>query len=257
MQRTITEEARRVEELLLDHLRTEVLRDRPEIEIHAETHLAEAGVLDSLGFINFIAFMEQRCGVSFTPEDFNPENLATVRRCARYVLSRQTPVSPSPERSGDPAEAVREAQREDLPTVTALWQELNTQHAAYDSSWQVTDTAAQHFRDSLERSLGSPHVILLVAEDSGAVAGFVYGIVKPEAPWFRERTVGTIVSICVSPGVRNRRPGRALVAAALTRFRAKAVQRVETAVADQNDGALSFWEKVGFRGHTRVYSIRV
>lgn len=257
MEKTITEETQRIQELLLSHLRAEVLRDRPGIDLDAHTHLAEAGILDSLGFINFIAFMEGSCGISFAPEDFNPENLATVERCARYVLSRRVPVSAASTTSNEMAGAVREARAEDISQVVSLWQELNAQHAAYDTAWKVTDTAARRFHESLERSLGSPQVILLVADASGAVAGYVYGIVKTTPPWFRERAVGTIVSVCVSPGVRARRLGRTLVEAALARFRATGVGRVETVVAEQNDGAHSFWEKVGFCGHTRVYSIRI
>ena len=243
-----------LEATLLEYLRREVLRDDQTIPLDRETHLVEAGILDSLGFITFVSFVEKSCGVTFAPEDYTPEHLASVERCARYVAARLGFDQAEQAVVDEPTGAVREAQGEDLPAVAELWRELTTQHAAYGGSWQLAPQAVEQFRESLERTLASPQVFVLVAEEDGRVIGYVHGFVRANAVWFEERTVGTIVSICVSSDVRGRRIGQSLVGAAMARFREKGVKRVETLVAQGNRAALGFWEKAGFADHTRVLS---
>jgi len=56
--------------------------------LNADESLTEAGVLDSMGVLELIMFIEQHFGVSIPDEDTLPENLDSVSRIVRYVGRR-------------------------------------------------------------------------------------------------------------------------------------------------------------------------
>lgn len=54
----------------------------------ADDSLTQAGVLDSMGVLELIMFIEQRFGVTVPDEDTLPENLDSVGRIVAYVGRR-------------------------------------------------------------------------------------------------------------------------------------------------------------------------
>ncbi len=56
--------------------------------IAADQSLTQAGVLDSMGVLELIMFIEERFGVTIPDEDTLPENLDSVRRITTYLTSR-------------------------------------------------------------------------------------------------------------------------------------------------------------------------
>lgn len=50
--------------------------------------LTRSGVLDSMGVLELVMFIEERFGISVPDEDTVPENLDTVERIVRYVDGR-------------------------------------------------------------------------------------------------------------------------------------------------------------------------
>ncbi len=75
--------------MLLDHLRTNVLRGDTELTIDRDTPLAETGVLDSLGFMEFVNVIENQFDIMLEDDDYTPEKLATVAKCAALIAERQ------------------------------------------------------------------------------------------------------------------------------------------------------------------------
>ncbi|NLG09361.1 MAG: acyl carrier protein [Deinococcales bacterium] len=53
-----------------------------------EESLTQAGVLDSMGVLELIMFIEERFGVQVPDEDTLPENLDSVARVVAYVERR-------------------------------------------------------------------------------------------------------------------------------------------------------------------------
>ena len=51
--------------------------------------LTQAGVLDSMGVLELIMFIEQHFGIAVPDEDTLPENLDSVERIVRYVGERR------------------------------------------------------------------------------------------------------------------------------------------------------------------------
>ncbi len=52
------------------------------------TSLTQAGVLDSMGVLEMVMFIEERFGVGVPDDDTVPENLDSVDRIVRYIDGR-------------------------------------------------------------------------------------------------------------------------------------------------------------------------
>jgi acyl carrier protein len=53
------------------------------------TSLLQAGVLDSLGVMQLVAFLQERFGVQISDDDLVPENLESVEAIAAFVSRLQ------------------------------------------------------------------------------------------------------------------------------------------------------------------------
>jgi len=59
-----------------------------EQDIASDASLTQQGVLDSMGVLELIMFIEERFGVKVPDEDTLPENLDSVARIVGYVQGR-------------------------------------------------------------------------------------------------------------------------------------------------------------------------
>jgi acyl carrier protein len=50
----------------------------------------EQGIIDSIGFMELVAFVQKEYGFEVGPEDLVRENFDSVNKLARYIGSRQT-----------------------------------------------------------------------------------------------------------------------------------------------------------------------
>jgi acyl carrier protein len=81
MQSTITNEVRQfITENLLFSARTAELSD--------EISLIEAGVIDSTGVLELVAFIEGQFGIVVDDADIVPENLDSINSIVRYVAGK-------------------------------------------------------------------------------------------------------------------------------------------------------------------------
>ncbi len=54
-------------------------------KLQEDVSLRASGVLDSLGFLGVITFMEQRFGIKISDSEVVPENFDTLRRMSEFV----------------------------------------------------------------------------------------------------------------------------------------------------------------------------
>lgn len=57
-------------------------------ELAGDASLTQAGVLDSMGVLELIMFIEERFGIKVPDEDTLPENLDSIDRIVRYLGGR-------------------------------------------------------------------------------------------------------------------------------------------------------------------------
>lgn len=75
-----------LQEMLLTFIREELLdSDEP---LDADENLLADGMIDSLGMMRLVAFIEAEQGVKVPPQDFTIENFRTVAHIERYLGAR-------------------------------------------------------------------------------------------------------------------------------------------------------------------------
>jgi acyl carrier protein len=67
---------------------------------HARTHalgnddpLLESGIVDSMGVLDLVSFIESEFGISVADEDLVQEHFGSVRQITAYIASKQSEVS--------------------------------------------------------------------------------------------------------------------------------------------------------------------
>lgn len=69
-------------------IESELLFDRGGISLREDTPLLEDGIIDSLGLMKLVAFIDSEFGVSVKDEELIPENFATLEALERYTMTK-------------------------------------------------------------------------------------------------------------------------------------------------------------------------
>jgi len=70
---------------ILDYITKELTNEQLEDELHSDDDLLGGGILDSLGMMKLILFIEERFEVKVPPEDMVIENFMTVNHINEYL----------------------------------------------------------------------------------------------------------------------------------------------------------------------------
>jgi acyl carrier protein len=57
--------------------------------IKDEDSLLESGIVDSLGILDLVAFLEKTYGIRVGDEELNPENFGSIASVARFVATKR------------------------------------------------------------------------------------------------------------------------------------------------------------------------
>ena len=82
---------------------------------------------------------------------------------------------------------------------------------------------------------------LLIAEEDGAVAGFLEGRLFDGPP-----PLGYVYFVAVDPDHRRQRLGRILVEESVRRFRERGATRIFAAVPEDNEASMNLFKRIGF-----------
>ena len=140
---------------------------------------------------------------------------------------------------------VRQATADDVPSLVALFQELDRMQA----DWRVF-TPRPGFYDEVgakyQEAINNPDaVVLAVEDDEGEVVGMAYGEARTPSRFSDERAL-ELSGVVVRAGYRGRGVGRALVAEAARFANDRGIEYVELKTFSPNRGAMEFWEELGF-----------
>ena len=75
-----------------DYIRENFLYTRPDYALHEDENLMGKGIVDSMGMVELITFLQDTFGVRPSDDEITEDNFATLRRIAAYV-TRKTSVS--------------------------------------------------------------------------------------------------------------------------------------------------------------------
>ena len=77
-----------METVINDYISREVVQDAALLPLGNATSLLETGILDSLGLLRLVVFVQERFGVTVDDVDLIPENFESVDAICAYLRSR-------------------------------------------------------------------------------------------------------------------------------------------------------------------------
>lgn len=71
-------------------LQREFLADRPDVVISAEENLVDSEIIDSLGIMMLVGFIEKDFGIEIDPEEIVADNFVTIAAIDKLVSAKLT-----------------------------------------------------------------------------------------------------------------------------------------------------------------------
>ena len=153
---------------------------------------------------------------------------------------------------------IRFAREEELGRVNELRKEVNDLHVEGRPDIFKPGFQAE-LQDYVYEIWKDPNKELLVAEKDGVICGFaVVNLVnKPETPFMFARTFLDVDEFCVAKEYRRQGVATEMIAFIKDYAREKGFQRLELNMWEFNEGALDFYESVGFKTYRRYMEINL
>jgi ribosomal protein S18 acetylase RimI-like enzyme len=158
--------------------------------------------------------------------------------------------------SGGPSETttipihLRPARAKDVPALVPLLLRLKRLNEEFDPLLKVRDDAEAQARTILTAQLDDPKSVVLAAEgvgpDKDKVVGFVRAVVR-ERPFYSPEFEGVITDIYLLPLYRRHGVGEYLLKEISSALKAKGAGVVVAEFPAQNEIAIRFYAKRGFR----------
>ena len=152
---------------------------------------------------------------------------------------------------------IRFATESDLERVNELRKQVNDLHVE-----GKPDVFKPGFSDDLRDFINviwkDSEQEIVVAVDYGIVCGFaiIHHINKPENPFMYERDFLDIDEFCVDEAYRRKGAATELIAFIKSYAKEKGFHRIELNMWEFNQGALAFYEAVGFKTFRRYMEFR-
>ena len=72
-------------EVLLRYISKDLLIGQNDLTLEADENILTSGLIDSLGIMRMVAFVEDEFGIAIPPEDVTIEQFRTVQHLANYL----------------------------------------------------------------------------------------------------------------------------------------------------------------------------
>src|SRR6267378_3672679 len=148
----------------------------------------------------------------------------------------------------EPKVHIRPASKSDEPALGPLGAALMRQHHASDPRrFILTDRPEAGYGRFLISQLANPDCLVLVAEHSGEIIGYVFAAIEPTSWRDLRGPCGFIHDVYVHEGSRHRGTGAELVRAAIAWIQSHGMSQVVLWSKSGNDAAQGLFAKLGFR----------
>jgi acyl carrier protein len=77
-----------IDRVIKEYIEKEFLFDKPEMVLDNDMPLVEQGIVDSLGILRLVAFLENEFEVKINPDDVILENFGTIDAMKRFVAAK-------------------------------------------------------------------------------------------------------------------------------------------------------------------------
>lgn len=144
---------------------------------------------------------------------------------------------------------IREARKEDLDQVVDLWEDLVAHHSDLSIHFLPASDGRDKWSKYVSKKFSEKSTKLVVAEQDDEIVGFMLGMLSPNAPIFKEKTLGNISDAYVRPELRKKGITREMLKVCLKWFYQNKVRTANLSVAAANFEARAAWGQMGFKPH--------
>jgi ribosomal protein S18 acetylase RimI-like enzyme len=144
---------------------------------------------------------------------------------------------------------IREARIEDLGMVVDLWEMLVDFHKQLSPHFAPSEDSREKWSKYLAKKFSEKSTKLVVAEENGDIIGFMLCLLQPNAPIFKEKTIGVISDVYVTQEKRKKGITKEMLGVALRWFHKNKISTVSLSVAAANLEARAVWGQLGFKPH--------
>lgn len=79
-----------MQHIIISYIEEDLLSGQSDIQLTADEDILTTGLIDSIGIMNLIAFLEEKFEVTIPAEDMTIENFMTVETIETYINSLGT-----------------------------------------------------------------------------------------------------------------------------------------------------------------------
>ena len=79
-----------MEQKIIDYIKNEFHSSTPNLDIEPDDDLLSAGLVDSMGMMRLIQYIEEQFSIKVAPQDMTIENFITVDAMAKYISASKT-----------------------------------------------------------------------------------------------------------------------------------------------------------------------
>nr|AGF93612.1 protein containing GCN5-related N-acetyltransferase domain protein [uncultured organism] len=142
---------------------------------------------------------------------------------------------------------IRKAEKDEIHELAELWYELASMHEYMMDGYELSDNPKVAWVNFIERNFDKKSMITFIAEDDDSIVGFVTVVIRERPDIFKNTKVGMILDLIVKEDKREEGVGSALVERSEEWIKSKGVSVGILTVAPENENAVDFWEKKGYR----------
>ena len=149
---------------------------------------------------------------------------------------------------------IREARDSDVDALVDLVVRLKRLNSEFDPLFSTRSDCAERAREYLLNALrDSKSHLVLVAEDMGKIVGVLKADIR-ERLFYSPSIEGAIVDFYVMPEYRRKGLGKMMLERAITMLRERGAQLITAEFPTQNQIAVNFYNKMGFRSLVSIYA---
>ncbi len=147
---------------------------------------------------------------------------------------------------------IRHATKEDVDAVADLMVRTKKLNNEFDPLFAVVADARERATEFVTDTLGSPDKLLLVADEGGKVVGVMRAEMRSRM-FYEPSREGFITDFYIMPEFRRKALGNQIIHVASAELRKMGAQIIVADVPTQNEIAVRFYTKRGFRSLTQIF----
>ena len=147
---------------------------------------------------------------------------------------------------------IRRAKPGDVPVLQKLWLEFMAHHRDLDPDYRLSEDALANWGEYLRSKFDNEAAAVFVANDGGAIVGYIGALIRDYPPVFTLKSYGFIEEIVVTRHSRRKGVASLLWTAAEEWLLSMGIDRIKVNIDCANPESQGFFRSKGFLDSTET-----